>query len=86
MVFPHFSYFNGKGGICVTSKDINIMIDNLRYALDDVDLIMRGVVNDYLKKGYNLSLMRLHAVCIRIGDLIEALNNLTVDEKAIIGG
>lgn len=28
------------------------MIDNLRYALDDVDLIMRGAVNDYLKKGY----------------------------------
>lgn len=26
------------------------MIDNLRYALDDVDLIMRGVVNEYLKK------------------------------------
>lgn len=26
------------------------MIDNLRYALDDVDLIMRGAVNDYLKK------------------------------------
>ena len=64
------------------------MIDNLRYALDDVELIMRGVVvvNDYLKKGDNLSLMRLHAVYIRIGDLIEALNNLTVDEKAIIGG
>lgn len=70
----------------MTSKDINIMIDNLRYALDDVDLIMRGVVNDYLKKGDNLSLMRLHTVYIRIGDLIEALSNLTVDEKAIIGG
>lgn len=62
------------------------MIDNLRYALDDVDLIMRGVVNEYLKKGDNLSLMRLYTVYIRIGDLIEALSNLTVNEKAIIGG
>lgn len=86
MVFPHFIYFNGKGGICVTSKDVIIRLENLRYALDDVDILMRGLRTEWYEKGDYTCVLRIHTLCVRLYDLIEALDNLSLDEKTLLGG
>lgn len=68
------------------TKDIELRLDNLRYALDDVDLLMRGVRKEYYEKRDYISVLRIHTLCIRLFDLIEALDNLGEVEKNIIGG
>lgn len=70
----------------MTSKDLVIKIDNLRYELDDVDVLMRSARKEAYEKGDYLSELRLHTVCVRLYDLLEALENLTVDAKRIIEG
>lgn len=70
----------------MTSKDTVIKIVNLRYALDDADSLMRGAMKECYEKGNYISTLRLHTVCIRISDLIEALENLSVVEMQAIGG
>ena len=70
----------------MVTKDIELKIDNLRYALDDVDLLMRRARKEWFEKGNYISVLRIHTFCIRIFDLIEALDNLTEIEKNIIGG
>lgn len=70
----------------MTSKDVNIKIDNLLCALDEVDILLRGLRKECYEKCSYISLLRLHKVCICISDLIEALDNLSVIEKGLIGG
>lgn len=70
----------------MVTKDIELKIDNLRYALDDVDLLMRRVRKECFEKGNYITVLRIHTLCIRLFDLIEALDNLGEVEKNIIGG
>lgn len=70
----------------MTSKDVIIKIENLRYALDDVDMLMRASRKEQYEKGSYISLLKLYIVSERISDLIEAFDNLTKDELSIIGG
>lgn len=62
------------------------MIDNLHYELEDVDLIIRRMRKEWFEKGSDISVLRLHILSMRIRDLLEALDNLSVVEKRLIGG
>ena len=68
----------------MTSKDLVININNLRHELDDVDVLMRSARKEAYENGDYLSELRLHTVCIRLYDLVAALENLPVDAKRFI--
>ena len=70
----------------MTSKDVIIKLDNLSYALEDVGSLMCGMSKEQYEKGGRISALRLYTVRIRIFDLMEALDNLSVVEKHILGG
>lgn len=70
----------------MTAEEFAKRIDELRYELDDMDIIIRSLRKEWYEKGSYIPLLRLHAVSVRIGDLIEALDNLGEVEKDIIGG
>lgn len=64
--------------------ELGVKIDDLRYMLDNVDVILRGLSKDYFEKGKYISVLRLNTVDMRVCDLIEALNYLSTTEKSIM--
>lgn len=70
----------------MTADELAKKIDELRYELDDMDVIIRGLRKEWHEKGSYISLLRLHTVSVRISDLIEAFENLSKVELSIIGG
>lgn len=86
MVFPHFSYFNVKGGICVTSDELDIKINKLYCELNELYSIVSKLRNEWFDKGNYVSVLRLHTFCVRVWDLLDAFGSLTKVEKGIIEG
>lgn len=70
----------------MTADELAKRIDELRYELDDMDVIIRSLRKEWHEKGSYISLLRLHTVSVRISDLIEAFENLSKVELSIIGG
>lgn len=70
----------------MTAEELAKRIDELRYQLEDVDSLMRGMSKEQYEKGGRISALRLHTVRISIFALMEALDNLSVVEKRILGG
>lgn len=65
----------------MTADVVAERIDELRYVLDDVDTIIRGLRKEWFEKGNYISVLRL-----RVSDLLDALNDLTSVEMSILGG
>lgn len=70
----------------MTAEELAKRIGELRYELDDMGIIIRSLRKEWHEKGSYTSLLRLHTVSVRIGDLIEAFENLSKVELSIIGG
>lgn len=70
----------------MTLRELNTKIDNLRYELDEMNMIMRALRKEWYEKGSYISILKLHTICVGVVDLIEALDDLSECEKSIIGG
>ena len=70
----------------MTADELAKRIDELRYELDDMGIIIRSLRKEWHEKGSYISLLRLHTVSVRISDLIEAFEDLSKVELSIIGG
>ena len=66
----------------MTADELAKRIDEL----DDIDIIIRSLRKEWHEKGSYISLLRLHTVSVRIGDLIEAFEDLSKVELSIVGG
>lgn len=69
----------------MTPKELGKRINELRYQLDEMDIIMRCLRKEWYEKGSFISFLRLHTISVRISDLIEAFNKLTEVEIRIVG-
>lgn len=67
-------------------SEISDRVAKLRFELENVDFIIRGLRKKRFEKGSYISVLRLHTISMRIYDLVQALDHLSEVETNIIGG